>query len=122
MSKVTKQEIGKETFQGTQILELKKIEKRVSKLEKNFYMLYFNMCVKYDPDNIRNNIFLDIPFYASEEFMDYTFEGVEDLNQLKDKKYLITVDFEPRLEVTKEGLKYAKFIPSIISMILEPGT
>ncbi len=113
---MSKCELKKETFIGQQELELKKIERRTGKESNNeYYMLFFNMCVAFDEEDIRKNRFIDVPFYASEDFLKDNFKGQKP-KDLIDKKYMLEIEFEPKIR-TFEGKKFADFTANIISMV-----
>jgi CRISPR/Cas system-associated endoribonuclease Cas2 len=115
MGEVRTQKIQKEVFQGELSLELKKIESRVGKESENkYFMLFFSMCVNFDEENMRNNRFLDVPIYASEDFMKTTFPGQKP-KDLVDRRYRIKVDFSPQLR-TFSGQKYCDFRAFVASM------
>lgn len=84
-----------ELFEGTQELFLKRIESRTSERTGNkYYLLYFDMCVKADSKNWRNNRFMTIPLFCTLDKLRERFSGVKP-SDLIGQKFLVHVLFKP---------------------------
>ena len=100
---------GVETFMGKQRLELKKIESRTSNATNEiYYVLHFDMCVKFDSQNIRNNRFIMVPLYCKSDVFLKTFKGLK-TSQCIGQKFDIEVEFTPNIRATANGIKFCTF-------------
>ncbi len=108
---------GVEVFKGVQKLELKRIESRTStRTNETYYVLHFDMCVKFDAENWRNNRFLMIPLYCPIELFYSTFKGLRP-SQCTGKKYEIEVEFTPNVRTSTSGQRFVNFNAEIKSIV-----
>lgn len=103
---VVKQE-GVEVFRSTLNLVLKKWEKRQSEQSKeHYYMFYFDTCVRFNPDNVRENRYILMPLYISAET---SRRCLSKEDNIKDKLCKIDVVFYPSLFKGKNGEMFSNF-------------
>lgn len=118
MSKTAAVEIntGTELFKGEQPLVLKKVERRKSANDVDYFMMFFNQCVKYDELNPRNSRYIDVPYYISAELAMRIFTGVK-FRDLIDKTFHICVEYSPSLQTSGKNEKFASHKAEIIDIV-----
>ena len=100
------QQDGLELFKSTMELELKRFEKRKSGENQEYVIFYFDTCVRFNPDNQRDNRYLLVPLYSSMETATRCLGGKKDI---LNKRYRIDVVFTPSLFKSKNGEMFANF-------------
>lgn len=115
-------QVGLEIFSDQLELILKKIESRQGGTSGTEYlMLSFSMCVKFDPKNVRENRFLNVPIYCPVDVARKAMQGMKKGEPL-DKKWLVAVEFTPSLYKGRDGLMYTNFRAEVTGMVLSDDT
>jgi hypothetical protein len=107
-------EIKKETFPSEQRLILKEVRKCRSKKDEDYYHIIFNICVNYSESNPRENKFLNVPVYASPEFMSEHFAGMKP-SDIKDMIVDVVLEFTPFVKYA-DGQTFSNWSASMVEL------
>lgn len=99
-------------------LPITRMERRQNQKGEPYYMVFLNMCVRYDTENMRNNRYLDIPFYMPKEVAKDIVKQCGknvDVEDLKGLKATVNVEFNPQLYRAKNNV-FCDFTSKVVKI------